>query len=456
VLDGSSSTEITDPTTGKKINLTTESGKTTIVYLDDGELKYEQREATIEDLPNFAIQYLQENSDILEKVSDATGWDRDEIMSIDVSDREEPVVTAIAPVSISETDAAEGEKNTVVDGKVTGEGNVANADSVTAAESDTVGATPDAEVADEGESTKSKTTVNANKMPQEELAEAKAKVAFENSENKAMLLSDGIIFDPVYYAAAHPDVVAQYGSSADALLWHWLNYGSDLGYPPVAPVTTANVAETPKSEPNADNTESASDSSSDNDDSDKKDDSSSTSEQIATPEQTTTPEPEAVSTPEPAPASNSTPDPTQTQTQTQTSSTPVVTLDASGEGTLENGTNVAYNNGDLEVAQGGVVNLPLIVRTNSGDVTIDSLNQVSHMFENIGFTATISYGSTTVSKIEVQGQGGPSTSYSCSDGTNTYSYKYLTNETTDTIQLSDDYQGTGGITVNKTTGAITP
>ena len=45
------------------------------------------------------------------------------------------------------------------------------------------------------------------------------------------------LFDPAFYAATNPDVVAKYGTDPDALLWHYLQRGKKEGRPPIAPPT---------------------------------------------------------------------------------------------------------------------------------------------------------------------------------------------------------------------------
>jgi hypothetical protein len=183
-------------------------------------------------------------------------------------------------------------------------------------------------------------------------------------------------------------VVEKYGSSTDALLWHWLKYGKVLGYPPVAPTTTAKVPETPHFDPNAGNTTSDSD-----DDDDDEHENNSTS---ATPS----------NSPSSTPANG---------TVTMTSGT--ISYGTSGYSGRINGKDVEYdpNSGELNLSSGAVVNLPVTVQDDSGTniATIDSLAKVSHTFENIGYTATISYGNTTITKTEYQVAGGPADRYSC-------------------------------------------
>ena len=49
------------------------------------------------------------------------------------------------------------------------------------------------------------------------------------------ILVDGTEFDPGYYAQRNPDVVEVYGTQPEALLAHWLFFGSDEKRPPSVP-----------------------------------------------------------------------------------------------------------------------------------------------------------------------------------------------------------------------------
>ena len=53
---------------------------------------------------------------------------------------------------------------------------------------------------------------------------------------------DDSLFDAAYYAANNPDVVAIYGTNADALYQHYVTYGQKEGRLPYAPAGNANTA----------------------------------------------------------------------------------------------------------------------------------------------------------------------------------------------------------------------
>ena len=68
-----------------------------------------------------------------------------------------------------------------------------------------------------------------------EIRTAQSAIVYTNPANGVVALADGTLFDPVYYAAANPDVVAKYGTSTEALLAEWLKEGKAQGRPPIAP-----------------------------------------------------------------------------------------------------------------------------------------------------------------------------------------------------------------------------
>lgn len=63
--------------------------------------------------------------------------------------------------------------------------------------------------------------------------------AAASASSTAVVMPDGTVFDPVYYAQNNPDVVAAFGNDANALYNHYVNYGRKEGRLPAAPGTTA-------------------------------------------------------------------------------------------------------------------------------------------------------------------------------------------------------------------------
>ena len=111
-----------------------------------------------------------------------------------------------------------------------------------------------------------------------ELETARGSIVLTNPDNGVLLLSDGTLFDPAFYAATNADVVDQYGTDTVSLAAHYIFHGKEEGRPPIAPIAITAKAEdiTPHFDPNADGGSSSS-SSDDDDDDDDDDDSSSSS-----------------------------------------------------------------------------------------------------------------------------------------------------------------------------------
>ena len=82
---------------------------------------------------------------------------------------------------------------------------------------------------------------NGTAATPQEIKAAKAAIAATDPDSGVVALADGTLFDPAYYAAANPDVVARYGTSTEALLAEWLNEGKAQGRPPIAPPVTASA-----------------------------------------------------------------------------------------------------------------------------------------------------------------------------------------------------------------------
>ncbi len=68
---------------------------------------------------------------------------------------------------------------------------------------------------------------------------AKSSVATTNAAT--MTLSDGTVFDPVYYAQSNPDVVGILGTDANTLAQHYIQFGKKEGRKPSAGGVTTNT-----------------------------------------------------------------------------------------------------------------------------------------------------------------------------------------------------------------------
>lgn len=104
----------------------------------------------------------------------------------------------------------------------------------------------------------------------QEIKAAKAAIAATDPNTGVVALADGTLFDPAYYAAANPDVVAQYGTGTEALLAEWLKEGKAQGRPPIAPPVAASAPQQTSSGGSSHDDD-------DDDDDDNHDDSSSNS-----------------------------------------------------------------------------------------------------------------------------------------------------------------------------------
>ncbi len=70
---------------------------------------------------------------------------------------------------------------------------------------------------------------------------AGATVATGTTNTGVITMGDGGLFDPSYYAKNNPDVVAAFGTSADALYLHYMKFGICEGRKPYADATVSKV-----------------------------------------------------------------------------------------------------------------------------------------------------------------------------------------------------------------------
>lgn len=87
------------------------------------------------------------------------------------------------------------------------------------------------------DSTKPGFALATDAATQAELKNAHNVIAFTDPATRVVALSDGTLFDPVYYAAANPEVAASFGTSTEALLSHYLRQGRSQGMSATAPTT---------------------------------------------------------------------------------------------------------------------------------------------------------------------------------------------------------------------------
>ena len=208
VTDGTVHVIGTNPVTGEVKEIDVKAGQRVTVYLYNDRsvdsIMFVLEEVTERDLPEFLLERLRENPELLEKVCRETGWDKPWILGTKEEDMPKVVMDS------DETDDKDGSDNP-------------------------------AEIED--------TTENELKIPEsvektedgvltkEELAWAHSHIMFIDPGTGIFALKDTTLFDPAFYAATNPDVVAKYGTDPDALLWHYLQRGKKEGRPPIAPPT---------------------------------------------------------------------------------------------------------------------------------------------------------------------------------------------------------------------------
>ncbi len=196
----------TNPVTGEVKEIDVKAGQRINVYLYNDRtvdsIMFEVVEITERDLPEFVLERLRENRELLEKVCRETGWDKPWILGL----TEEDLPKVVMDSSDSDDD---------------GSSEVSE---------------PDIELPDTGEEEPEVAENNEHEGPltEEELAWAHSHIAIIDPNTGVFALKDMTLFDPAFYAATNPDVVAKYGTDPDALLWHYLQRGKKEGRPPIA------------------------------------------------------------------------------------------------------------------------------------------------------------------------------------------------------------------------------
>ena len=210
----------TNPVTGEVKEIEVSAGQRVSVYLyNDREvdsIMFELEDITERDLPDFVLARLRENPELLDRVINATGWDKPWILGEDETEpeqEEEPdeggndSTTSITPEPEPDNVDETGDSDEV--GDIGGNDN----DHEPVADNTNV-VTPVAVP-----------TVSALDRQKEE---AKAKIASVNDDG-TLTLTDGTVFDPEYYAERYPEVAEAYGDDAESLLAHYIAHGSEEG-----------------------------------------------------------------------------------------------------------------------------------------------------------------------------------------------------------------------------------
>ncbi|MBP8969599.1 MAG: FecR domain-containing protein [Lachnospiraceae bacterium] len=210
----------TNPVTGEVKEIEVSAGQRVSVYLyNDREvdsIMFELEDITERDLPDFVLARLRENPELLDRVINATGWDKPWILGEDETEPEQ------------EEEPDEG-------------GNDSTTSTTPEPEPDNVDETGDSdEVGDIGGNDNDHEPVADNTNVVTPVAvptvsaldrqkeEAKAKIASVNDDG-TLTLTDGTVFDPEYYAERYPEVAEVYGDDAESLLAHYIAHGSEEG-----------------------------------------------------------------------------------------------------------------------------------------------------------------------------------------------------------------------------------
>ncbi len=464
VTDGHVHVTGTNPVTGEIKEIEVYAGQKIVVYLyNDREvdsIEFSLEEVTEHDLPQFVLNYLRENLETLDRVVAATGWSRPWILGLE-GDRDGGRPAMVAdntaggdkkPESGADGTAenpAEGDPagGTMEDnGEPAGEGAGEGGDGAGRAEGPAAGegaagegrpgaAAPQGAPAPQG--TAAPQPENPTPLTPEALKTAREAIVVTNPDNGLVLLKDGTLLDPAYYAAANADVVEKYGTSTEGLVLHYITHGKGEGRPPLSPTLLLAKAPEPQA-PNYDpNAGGSSGSSHDDDDDDDDDDDHSSGSSSSK---------KGSSSSSSSSSSSTTTSSSSSKTTTSTSSgggenDPGVTplgdgiyqlSDTAGYGEIRVG-----NDGISIISDEGNVNLPLKI----GGTTY---NEITKVDLGSNGSASIKFGQTVVSRN--------SDGYVCS-GANYLKAK----ETNDKLSLYNDDSQTGpvGIEINKSTGEIT-
>ncbi len=204
VTDGHVHVIGTNPVTGESKEIEVYAGQRIKTYLYNDRsvdsIMFYVEDVTERDLPEFLLDRLRENPELLDKVCKETGWDKPWILG---------VVTP-TPTPTPEPD---------------------NTDDNTGGPGTTEEEIPPEELETPED------VAEANGISRSELDNAEKMIIAVDAATGIIALSDGTLFDPVWYAESNPDVVAKYGTSTEALIAHYIKYGKKEGRPPLRPVT---------------------------------------------------------------------------------------------------------------------------------------------------------------------------------------------------------------------------
>ncbi|MCR5688477.1 MAG: FecR domain-containing protein [Lachnospiraceae bacterium] len=231
----------TNPTTGEVKEIDVHAGEKITVYLYN-DRKVDSIEFRLESiierqLSEFVLERLREDMVLLDKVVSETQWDKPWILGL-VKDEPAAAENPTDEDGPDDTDPSGGGSGPrqQSDGKTEPDKASADASEETPAEPDASGSESGSDEAG-GE--------DASSPDEDQYASAMKAVASKDPTTGILILNDGTVFDPGFYGTVYPDVSAQYGNDAMALLSHYLQYGRKEGRMTFLPTPTA----TPTPEP---------------------------------------------------------------------------------------------------------------------------------------------------------------------------------------------------------------
>ncbi len=232
ISDGTVHVVGTNQYTGEVKEIDVSAGQKITVYLyNDREvdsIEFFLEEVTEHDMPEFALQRMRENEELLDKIVAETGWDKPWIL-----------MEVIEVPNASSDDGDDG-----------GDDDPGPSGGTKIAEETDLPELPEEDELPETEEGKSSI--------EEQIERAIHAIVHVDPATGVLTLADGTQFDPAFYAASNPDVVAKYGTDPEALLAHWLAHGKKEGRPPMPPVV-AKAEESTNNDPNAGNSGGSSD-----------------------------------------------------------------------------------------------------------------------------------------------------------------------------------------------------
>ncbi|MCR5801777.1 MAG: FecR family protein [Lachnospiraceae bacterium] len=208
VTDGHVHVTGTNPETGETKETEVYAGQRCIVYLYDREtdsVMFTLEDVSEDEIPEFVLAILRSNPALLDKVCEATGWSK-------------PVILGETEDETGDNGNGESSQNTQPGSGSGDEGNTGNDDG-----------NDDGNGDETGQAEEEEETVKVAGTAKERVQEY---IAYEYPTSGNILVTNGDLFDPAYYANRYPDVASAVGNDKYALLEHYLQFGEKEGRSP--------------------------------------------------------------------------------------------------------------------------------------------------------------------------------------------------------------------------------